>query len=146
MRHGAALGYDVDLLSVEKARALLGKQKHALKNIPALPWADAPVFYASLNEGSVTHLALRLLILTAVRSKPLRFMRYEDVENDVWTIPAELMKGRRGNAFGFCNDIDVIRADREYYRQKIVEQYGIEDAELKVASDGSTQASVDAYL
>ncbi len=95
MRHGAALGYDVDLLSVEKARALLGKQKHAPKNIPALPWADVPIFYASLNEGSVTDLALRLLILTAVRSKPLRFMRYEDVENDVWTIPAELMKGRR---------------------------------------------------
>lgn len=94
MRHAAALGYDVDLQAVDKARALLGKQKHKPKNIPALPWQDAPGFYASLDEGSVTHLALRLLILTAVRSKPLRLMRHEHVLDGVWTIPAELMKGR----------------------------------------------------
>ena len=95
MHHAAALGYEVDLQVVDKARALLGKQQHKPKHIPALPWHDVPAFYASLDEGSVTHLAMRLLILTAVRSKPLRFIRYDQIENDIWTIPAELVKGRR---------------------------------------------------
>ena len=95
MKHAAALGLDVDLQATEKARALLGKQRHKAENIPALPWRDVPGFYDSLNDGNVTHLALRLLILTGVRSAPLRFLRSEQVEAGVWTIPGAGMKGRR---------------------------------------------------
>ncbi|MGD1884711.1 MAG: tyrosine-type recombinase/integrase [Paracoccaceae bacterium] len=95
MRHAAALGLDVDLQATDKARALLGKQRHKVTNIPALHWKDVPEFYQSLNGGTITELALRLLILTAVRSRPLRFMRIDQVDGDVWTIPAEVMKGRR---------------------------------------------------
>src|SRR6056297_2138426 len=80
LKHAAALGLDVDLQAIEKAKALLGKQKHQAKHVPALPWREVPDFYASLNEGSVTHLALRLLMLTAVRSGPLRQMRHEHVK------------------------------------------------------------------
>lgn len=85
MPHAAALGLDVDLQASEKAKALLGKSRHKALNIPALPWQDVPAFYASLNDGSVTHMALRLLILTGVRSRPLRFMREDQVEGSVWT-------------------------------------------------------------
>ena len=60
-----------------------------------LPWQEVPAFFAGLSDGSITHLALRLLILTGVRSAPLRFMRLEQIEGDVWTIPGEAMKGRR---------------------------------------------------
>ena len=95
MRHAAALGLDVDLQATEKAKALLGKQRHKTQNVPALHWRDVPEFYQSLTDGSVTHLALRLLILTAVRSRPLRFMRLDQIEGDIWTIPAEMMKGRK---------------------------------------------------
>lgn len=95
MRHAAALGHEVDLQACEKARALLGKQRHIAGNIPAMPWQDVPAFYASLNTGSVTHLALRLLILTGVRSAPLRHIRDDQIDADVWTIPAEAMKGRK---------------------------------------------------
>jgi hypothetical protein len=63
LRHAAALGLDVDLQATDKARALLGKQRHTPKNIPSMPWQDVPAFYQSLSEGSVTELALRLLIL-----------------------------------------------------------------------------------
>lgn len=97
LKHGAALGMDVDLQAVAKARALLGKQRHTVKHIPAIPWKDVPDFYASLDEGTTTHLALRLLILTAVRSRPLRFLRLDQLDGDVWTIPAEEMKGRKGS-------------------------------------------------
>lgn len=64
LRHAAALGLEVDLQATEKAKALLGKQRHETQNIPAMPWQDVPTFYQSLSDGSVTHLALRLLILT----------------------------------------------------------------------------------
>ena len=101
LNYAAALGLDVDLQAVEKAKALLGKQKHKAEHVPSLPWRQLPEFYASLNEGSVTHLALRLLILTAVRSGPLRQMQYEQVDGDVWTIPGELMKGRRDSTPNF---------------------------------------------
>jgi integrase len=95
LRHAAALGLDVDLQAPVKAAALLGRQRHVAEHIPAMPWQEVPGFYASLNEGTITHLALRLLILTAVRSGPLRSMRHEDVVDDVWTIPGEQMKGRK---------------------------------------------------
>lgn len=96
LRHGAALGLDVDLQATEKAKALLGKSRHVAKNIPAMPWAAVPDFYASLEEPTLTHLALRLLVLTGVRSAPLRTLRLDQIEGNVWTVPAEVMKGRKG--------------------------------------------------
>lgn len=101
LRHAAALGYDVDLQAVDKARALLGKSRHVTTNIPAMPWQEVPAFYASLDNGGPTHLALRLLILTGVRSRPLRFIHESQIEGDVWTIPAEAMKGRKGATQAF---------------------------------------------
>lgn len=101
MRHAAALGLDVDLQATAKARALLGQQRHDATNIPAMPWQDVPAFYERLSDGSITHLALRLLILTGVRSRPLRFLHLSQVDDDVWTIPGETMKGRKGKTPDF---------------------------------------------
>ena len=101
LKHAAAVGLNVDLQATDKARALLGKQRHKAENIPAMPWADVPAFYASLSDGTVSHIALRLLILTGVRSGPLRFLRDEQINCDVWTIPGEAMKGRKGATADF---------------------------------------------
>ncbi|WP_336042575.1 tyrosine-type recombinase/integrase [Pseudooceanicola nanhaiensis] len=101
LRHAAALGMDVDLQATEKAKALLGRTRHKPQNIPSMPWQEVPAFYQSLSEPTVTHLALRLLILTGVRSHPLRFMRLDEIEGDVWTIQAEAMKGRLGKTENF---------------------------------------------
>lgn len=57
--------------------------------------------YQSLSEPTITNLALRLLILTGVRSRPLRFLRLDQVDGDIWTIPGEEMKGRRGKTTDF---------------------------------------------
>lgn len=95
LKHAAALGLEVDLQATEKARALLGKQRHKAQNIPAMPWLEVPTFYSGLSDGSITHLALRLLILTGVRSGPLRHIREEQIDGNTWTIPAEDMKGRK---------------------------------------------------
>lgn len=95
LKHGAALGLDVDLQATAKAVALLGRQRHKPKHIPALDWREVPEFYASLSDGTPAHLALRLVILTAMRPGPVRFMRLDQIDGDVWTILGEGMKGRR---------------------------------------------------
>ncbi|MBB4077237.1 integrase [Bartonella fuyuanensis] len=96
LKHAAALGLDVDLQATEKARALLGKQLHKTQNIPAMDWKDVPAFYQSLcKTQNITQLALRLLILTGVRANPLRHIHKDQVDGDIWTIPAENMKGKR---------------------------------------------------
>jgi hypothetical protein len=77
LKHAAALGLDVDLQATDKAKALLGKTRHVPKNIPAMAWADVPDFYASLEGLTPTNLAVRLLLLTDVRSNPLRKIRLD---------------------------------------------------------------------
>jgi hypothetical protein len=62
MRHAAALGLDVDIQATDKALALLGRQRHVPRHIPAMPWQEVPAFYQGLSDGSVTELALRLFI------------------------------------------------------------------------------------
>lgn len=118
-----AIAHDlaVDRDAVAKARTLLGDQAHVVENIPAMPWADVPAFYASLDNGGVTHLALRLLILTGVRSRPLRFLRLEQIDGDVWTIPAAMMKAREGKAEPFpvplsLEALDVVERARALAR------------------------------
>lgn len=101
LKHAAALGLDVDLQATLKARALLGRSRHKAKNIPALPWIKVPQFYDSLSEPTVTHLALRLLILTGVRSKPVRFLKLEQIKDTVWTVPGDDMKGQIGRTADF---------------------------------------------
>ena len=101
IRHAAALGLEVDMQAPDKARELLGRPRHTAKHIPSMSWQDAPAFYASLSNGSVTHFALRLLMLTGVRSAAIRFARIEEIEGDVWTVPADRVKGRRDATSAF---------------------------------------------
>ncbi len=95
LKHGAALGLDVDLQATAKAAALLGRQRHKTENIPALDWREVPEFYASLSDGTPAHLALRLVILTGMRPGPVRYMQEDQFDDDVWTVAGEGMKGRR---------------------------------------------------
>ncbi len=61
-----------------------------------MDWRDVPAFYKTLCQKiTMTQLALRLLILIGVRANPLRHMREDQVDGDIWTIPAENMKGKR---------------------------------------------------
>lgn len=102
LKYAAALGLDVDLQSTEKARALLGKSRHVVKHVPALHWREVPAFYTSIADPTVTHLALRLLILTAgTRSLPIRYCHLDQIDGDLWTVPGALMKSRRDKAENF---------------------------------------------
>ena len=78
---------------------LLPRQKPT--KIPALHWSEVPKFYKSISENTVTNLALRLVILTEVRSFALRHIMADQVKDHVWTIPGENMKGTIGKLSDF---------------------------------------------
>ena len=93
LKHAVAMGLMVDLQATDKARVLLGRSRHKSRHIAALPWKDVPEFYATLSDGSICHLALRLLILTAARSAEVRFARLEEIEGKTWMISGLRTKG-----------------------------------------------------
>jgi len=135
MRHAAAMGLNVDIQATDKAKALLGKSRHKAKHVPAMPWQEVPAFYASLDEGSVTHLALRLLILTATRSSEVRFCHLREIVGDVWIIPAERMKAGKEHRVPLStetmNVVDQAKAfEREGYLFPNVRKGVISDATM----------------
>ena len=101
IRHAAALGLDVDIGLVEKTKLLLGKTRHVVKHIPSMPWQEAPAFFHSLDDKSLPQLALRLLMLTGLRSYPVQHAHLDEIDGDIWTIPGEKMKGRKGKTSDF---------------------------------------------
>ncbi|MCF3592897.1 integrase arm-type DNA-binding domain-containing protein [Rhodobacteraceae bacterium LMO-12] len=115
MRHAAALGLNVDLQATMKAKELLGAQRQERKNYCAMKWQDVPAFYQTLNGGSITELALQFLILTGMRSKPIRFAHIDQIEGDIWTVPADLLKGR-------VNKTTDFRVPLSYEAQRVIEQ------------------------
>ena len=101
IRHAAALRLDVDIGLAEKTKLLLGKTRHLAVHIPSMPWQEAPAFYQSLDDKSLPQLALRLLMLTGLRSHPVRYAHLNEIDGDIWTIPGEKMKGRKGKTSDF---------------------------------------------
>lgn len=64
-----------------------------------IPISEIPAFYKALDRAGTVQIqtAIRLLILTALRTAELRKMRWEwvDLESKSITLPAEVMKARR---------------------------------------------------
>ena len=100
MTFAKANGYEVDIAAAN-AKVLakaLGRQKRCVNHFRALDPKDVPAAYAAIETCSAelfSKLALQLLILTAARPGEIRGAQWAeiDMENAVWTIPAERMKG-----------------------------------------------------
>lgn len=93
LEHAAAFGLDVDLQAVLKAKALLGKRRHVARHIPSLPYKELPAFYKVLcAEPHLSCLALRFLILTACRSGEVRLATHDELDGNLWIIPADRTK------------------------------------------------------
>ena len=110
IEYAAAMGLDVDIQATAKAKALLGQQRHKVSHIPSMAWQVVPEFYTTLDQGTPAHLALRLAILTAVRSAEVRFLHLDELQGDVWVIPAERMKGGKEHRVPLSDEaLKVIR-------------------------------------
>ncbi|WP_288901571.1 site-specific integrase [uncultured Sneathiella sp.] len=82
----------LDMLLVKPSRV------RKVKHHPAMPYTEVPAFMEELaRNGSVSALALRFLILTATRTSEVLKAQWSEIDLDeaVWTIPAERMKARR---------------------------------------------------
>jgi integrase len=93
-----AKGYRTQPLPLGAMNKSLPKVKNRGNHHPALPYADVPGFFTKLQEKETTgYLALQALILTAARSGEIRGATWSeiDLENGLWTIPAERMKAGR---------------------------------------------------
>lgn len=77
-----------------KPTAVARKRHH-----PAMPYADLPEFMRRLREGdSLGRRALEFTILTAARTGEVTGATWDEFDGDVWTRPAERMKGGRAHA------------------------------------------------
>ena len=100
-KHAAAMDIEVDLQATMKAKLLLGASSHIVEHVKALPWQAVPAFYQTLTETSSSHLALKLLILTGVRSGPIRQLQSSQISGSTWLISGDLMKGLKGKTPDF---------------------------------------------
>ncbi len=108
-----------------KALGALSKQKQTQTHHGALPWKDLPEFYAKISESEATaSLALRLTILTASRTSEVIHMTWDEVEGDLWTIPAERMKAGREHQVPLCDEALGILAQMRGISEKWVFEGG----------------------
>ena len=119
--YAAAAGLDVDMNAIAKAKALLGKQRKQTKNTPALHWSEVPAFFEQLAEPTIVHLALKLLILTGVRSYAVRYAHVDQFDGKTWVIPAENMKGQLHQVSEFrvplsSEAVSVLEAAKQFQR------------------------------
>lgn len=74
--------------------ALLPKAERNKGHFGAMPYESVPGLMTALSaKASISARALRFTILTAKRSGEVRGARWEEIQGDVWTIPADRMKG-----------------------------------------------------
>lgn len=75
---------------------LLASAKRQRGHHAAMHYGDVPAFLEALQKrSSISASALHFLILTAARSGEVRGATWEEIDGDVWVIPAERMKAGR---------------------------------------------------
>ena len=95
------MGYEVDPFICDAARHMLGHHDHEETPIEATPWQEIPALFDQIAGAHPSRLALRWSILTATRGMSARGTQFSEIEGDVWTVPADRMKGLRGKVRDF---------------------------------------------
>lgn len=94
------MGYPADPFIADAASRILGDVIHQVRPTPSTPWQDMPELFAKLGDSPVD-LALKFLMLTVVRAEAGRAARLSEIEGNVWTVPADRIKGREGKVRDF---------------------------------------------
>ena len=69
------------------------RKMRRVEHFAAMPYAEVADFVAELRrKQEVSATALEFLILTAARSAEVLGARWDEIDGDVWTVPAERMK------------------------------------------------------
>lgn len=100
-RQGRLMGFECDPFTIESAKHMLGEVMHATVPIVATPWQDIPALYGKLDGRGPVAACLQMMILTLVRSAGCRGALFSEFEGDLWTVPADRMKGKVGKVSDF---------------------------------------------
>lgn len=119
------MGLPVDPDICDAARHLLGAVDHEEVHIEATPWQEIPRLYERLCEPHPSYRALRFAILTAARGTPVRGAKFEQITGDVWTIPKQRMKGKKGKVADFriplsCQALELVEECRSDARNQFL--------------------------
>jgi integrase len=69
-----------------------------VRHFTALPYAELPALMAKLREQQgVSAAGLEFLILTAARTNEVLAARWDEIDGNVWTVPAERMKAGKSH-------------------------------------------------
>lgn len=94
-RWAIAAGHRTDDPAGEALLAALPRNNSARRHIAALPPRKVPAALAAIDDSAAyptTKAAMWMLALTATRSGEVREMRWDEIDDDIWTIPAERTK------------------------------------------------------
>lgn len=100
-RKARLMGLDADPFTVEAAAHILGDVSRTIEHIAATPWQEVPALYGRLDRPGASYRCLRWMILTATRSESARGARLSEIDGNVWTVPADRMKGKQGKVQAF---------------------------------------------
>lgn len=98
---GKLMGYPCDPFTVDAAIHMLGELDKSVTPMPATAWGDIPALWQALQGNAASSLALRFAMLTLVRTDGIIGARFDEIEGDVWTVPAARMKGAKGKTQAF---------------------------------------------
>lgn len=120
MTRAGLLHFDCQTDAADAANLMLGAVAHQEVNIVSPPWQNMPALFERHGNEAVAD-CLRLMMLTAVRMDAARGLRLSAVEGDIWTIPADRMKGSAKHAAEFRVPlsgaaIEVIDRNRPFAR------------------------------
>jgi integrase len=84
----------------------------------AMPYQQVPKFIRELRQHqnrSTTAVALEFCVLNASRSGEVRGMRWSEVEDQVWTVPAERMRARKEHRVPLSDRaMELLTRQKEY--------------------------------
>lgn len=73
-------------------------QVKPVKHHPALPWNETPSFIRQVSKyQGLSYRAIEMTIMTACRTSEVLNATWDEIDpnNEIWTIPADRMKGRK---------------------------------------------------
>jgi integrase len=95
------MGYDCRPFVADAAQVILGKVDHQPQNVVATPWQNVPDLFERLEGITSAKMCLKWIMLTCVRSDGCLGARFDEIDGDVWTVPADRIKGERGRVKDF---------------------------------------------
>jgi len=100
LRSGKRMGFQCDPDIVDAAIEMLGVVKHVPTPMRAVPWQHLPDLYAKLGQTTAGR-CNQWIILTLVRMEAARCAAVSEIDGDVWTVPADRIKGQEGRVADF---------------------------------------------